>query len=99
MKHDWIKIKDEYISAKSEALRTSLDSLATKYGISQNYLRTKSATDNWRLDAYLFISKIRKETARLLNKSVEEIALENYQHDLSVLELAKLASALLDKKL
>ena len=41
MKHDWIKIKDEYISAKSEALRTSLDSLATKYGVSQQFSLSK----------------------------------------------------------
>ena len=78
-KHDWDKIKNEFILARSEALRPSLKSLASKYDVNLCYMRRKAAKGDWRLESKLFLSKFRQEQAQLLNKTVEELALESKQ--------------------
>lgn len=85
-KYDWDKISKEYIEAPSDDLRPSLQSLATKYGMSLNFIQQRSARDKWVEQAKIFLRRVSQESKQ---EKVSSLAGEQTKFDADILTVAR----------
>jgi hypothetical protein len=85
-KYDWEKISKEYIEAPSDDARPSLQSLATKYGMSLNFIQQRSARDKWVEQAKIFLRRVSRESKQ---EKVSSLAGEQTKFDTDILTVAR----------
>jgi len=88
-KHDWVKIKAEYVEASSESTRPTLAQLAQKYNINPSAVRTEAARDGWSKDADTFIASLLQKKSVYTDRALDVLAEQLVVFDMSCFALSK----------
>ena len=88
-KHDWVKIKAEYVEATSESTRPTMAELGEKYSIHPSAVRTEAAKDNWRRDADRFIASLLQKRSVYTEQGLDVLAQQLASFDMNCLMLSQ----------
>ncbi|GEM_PF-1178282 len=86
-KHDWAKIKAEYVESGSQAERPTLEELAQKYGVNASNLRSRAAKENWATESNIFTAKIQQKREAIVEDRINELASEQASFDMDCFNL------------
>ena len=85
-KHDWETIRREYIETTNNEDRPSLQSLASKYGVSFSHIQRICAKEKWVEQSKIYARKLNDER---VSQKVTSLASEQTKFDADILIVAR----------
>ncbi len=89
-KVDWDVIAREFIEARSDSVRPTLDQLAKQYGVSIAAIRKKCTRDRWIEKSRMFVQRLSQEIrAKKIDFISDSLAISHVDFDSDCLETAR----------